>query len=345
MAIETTERPHLINKQKFFRIDKELVMVFSMVVIVWLIHYLGINQYALLSIFFLPVLFASYFFGKQHGTLSAILAVIMIFVLARYVPETFVELGGDLLLDKWSSLLLWGGVLVVTGFSMGSLYEKKEETIDELNTTYQGIITMLSLVIDSVDRYTQSHSYRVSIYSEKIGQAMALPKGVIEELHIAALLHDLGKIGVSEQVLNKVGKLDNTELNEMSSHTTKGKEILEPLGPRVSRILPLVLSHHERHDGKGYNGMIGRAVPVGARVIAVADVYDALTTDRPYRKALTPRDGLREIKSGSGTQFDPEVVEAFTMVFEDFIAAEPSIRNPMEGLEVDSPALQVDLLS
>ncbi len=327
------EEPLVQSPKKFFRMDKELVMVFFMVVIIWLIHYLGVNQYALLSLFFLPVVFGSYFFGKQHGTLSSILAVIMVFSLAKYVPGTFSTLGESLLLDKWSALVIWGGVLVITGYTMGVLYDKKEETIDELNSTYQGVITMLSLVIDSVDRYTQSHSYRVSVYSEKIGQAMKLPKGVVEELRIAALLHDLGKIGISEHVLNKVGKLDENERGEMSSHTDVGKKILEPVGPRVSKILPLILNHHERYDGKGYNGMLGRSVPVGARVIAVADVYDALTTDRPYRKALTPQVGLGKIKAGRGTHFDPEVVDAFVAVFDDFIINDPILTNPLEGLD------------
>ena len=162
---------------------------------------------------------------------------------------------------------------------------------------------------------------------------MKLPKGVVEELRIAALLHDLGKIGISEHVLNKVGKLDDKERSEMSNHADFGKKILEPVGPRVSKILPLILNHHERYDGKGYNGMIGRSVPVGARVIAVADVYDALTTDRPYRKALTPHVGLQEIKAGRGSHFDPEVVDAFIVVFNDFIVNEPNLVNPLEGLD------------
>lgn len=128
----------------------------------------------------------------------------------------------------------------------------------------------------------------------------------------------------------------------MSSHMYKSKEIF---GPRVAKILPLVLCHHERHDGKDYNGMIGRAVPVGARVIAVADVYDAITTDRPYRKAITPRDGLRKIEAGRGTQFDLKVVKAFIHVFDSFIATKPLMRNPTEVTEVVSSNFQVNLPS
>jgi HD-GYP domain-containing protein (c-di-GMP phosphodiesterase class II) len=326
------EDPLIVNPRKFFRMDKKLVMVFFMVAITWLINFLGVNQYALLSFFFLPVLFGSYFFGKTHGTFSAVLAVLMVYSLAHYVPGSFATFGESVFFDRWASLLIWGGVLVVTGYTTGLLYDKKEDTITELDTTYRGVITMLSIVIDSVDRYTHSHSYRVSVYSEKMGNAMGLPKGVVEELRIAALLHDLGKIGVSEHVLNKAGRLEEGERREMAGHPDAGARILAPVGPRVLRILPLILHHHERYDGKGYNAMLGRTVPVGARIIAVADVYDALTTDRPYRRALTPEEGLAEISRGSGTHFDPEVVEAFVKVFNEFIVKGPDLTSPMERL-------------
>ena len=320
------------ESSKFFRIDKELFVVFFLVALTWLIQYLGLNQYALLSLFFIPIILGSFFFGKRHGTLAAILAVILVYSFAYYTPESFAALDDGTIANKWFNLIIWGGSLVISGYIIGLLYDKKEQATEELTSTYQGVITMLSLVIDSVDRYTHSHSYRVSVYADKIGQAMGLPTGVIEELRIAALLHDLGKIGVSEQVLNKAGKLNDNELSEMSSHMEKGTEILQPLGPRISKILPLILNHHERHDGKGKRNMISRDVPVGARVIAVADVYDALTTDRPYRKALTPHEGLKEIQAGSGTHFDPEVVKSFEQVFHDFIIKEPII-SPLEGLE------------
>jgi HD-GYP domain-containing protein (c-di-GMP phosphodiesterase class II) len=152
---------------------------------------------------------------------------------------------------------------------------------------------------------------------------MGLPNTEIENIRIAALLHDLGKIGVSEEILNKIGKLSIEERKETTSHTGKAGALLEPIESRVLRLLPLILNHHERYDGKGYNTLIGDDIPIGAKIIAVADVYDALTTDRPYRKALSPLEGREEIVRGAGTHFDPEVVKYFEQVFPKLDTEEP----------------------
>jgi HD-GYP domain-containing protein (c-di-GMP phosphodiesterase class II) len=219
-------------------------------------------------------------------------------------------------LSKWVDIVTWGGFLLITGYAIGILYEKKEKYYKELSQTYQGIVTMLSLVVDSVDRYTQNHSYRVSKYAERMASAAHLSESETEDIRIAALLHDLGKIGVSAEILNKIGRLSEEERKEMSSHTKKAEDILDPLGGRVLSILPLIINHHERHDGNGYNSLMGDSIPIGAKIIAVADVYDALTTDRPYRKALTPLEGRDEIIKGSGTHFDPETVMYFEQIFQ-----------------------------
>ncbi len=312
--------------KKHLKVDKELVIVFLLVIVTGLTYYLANNQRALLNFFYIPVLLGAYFFGKRHGTYSAVLSVVMIFSLAYFIPETFSATVAEGSVYKWADIATWGGLLIVSGYLMGTLYEKKESYTRELKSTYQGIVTMLSLVIDSVDRYTQSHSYRVSRYAEKIAQAAGLPEQEVEDIRIAALLHDLGKIGISAEILNKVGKLTQDETHEMSSHTRKAAGLLEPVGGKVLKILPLILNHHERYDGTGYHALTGDSIPIGAKIIAVADVYDALTTDRPYRKALSPIEGKEEIIKGSGTHFDPEVVKCFVKVFPTLDAEGPILQ-------------------
>ena len=306
------------NIKKQFVIDKELIIIFLLVVIAGFIYFFVANQRAFLNFFYLPVLLGSYFFGKKHGTYSAVLSVIMVFSMAYFVPDTFSATNGAVnnALSKWVDIVTWGGFLLITGYAIGILYEKKEKYYKELSQTYQGIVTMLSLVVDSVDRYTQNHSYRVSKYAERMASAAHLSESETEDIRIAALLHDLGKIGVSAEILNKIGRLSEEERKEMSSHTKKAEDILDPLGGRVLSILPLIINHHERHDGNGYNSLMGDSIPIGAKIIAVADVYDALTTDRPYRKALTPLEGRDEIIKGSGTHFDPETVMYFEQIFQ-----------------------------
>jgi len=303
------------NLKLDLKIDKELIIIFLLVIIVGTIYFFVSNQRAFLNFFYFPVLIGAFFFGKKHGTYSAVLSVLMIFALAYFVPDTFSKGTMDMTLDKWLDISIWGGFLILTGYAMGFLYEKKETLNSELRKTYLGVITMLSIVIDSVDKYTQNHSYRVSKYAEKIARAAGLSTPEVEDIRTAALLHDIGKIGVSAEVLNNIGKLTEDERKEIISHTGKASELLEPLGGRVLKILPLILNHHERYDGKGYYGLIGNSIPIGARIIAVADVYDALITDRPYRKALLPIEARNEIIKGSGTYFDPEVVGYFDRIF------------------------------
>jgi HD-GYP domain-containing protein (c-di-GMP phosphodiesterase class II) len=124
----------------------------------------------------------------------------------------------------------------------------------------------------------------------------------------------LGKIGASGEVLNKIGALTEGEQVHMKEHTKHGAELLQPIGGKVLDLLPMILHHHERFDGKGYNNLSGEDIPLGARIIAVADVYDALASDRPYRKALSPFQTMEEIVNNSGTQFDPDVVKAFEII-------------------------------
>ena len=132
--------------------------------------------------------------------------------MAAYVyPDTFIYDNLDSQLNLWLDILTWGGFLTITGYYMGLLYEKKEKAAKEIRLTYKGIVEMLSLVIDSVDKETQSHSYRVSVISEMIAKEMRCPEGEIESIRIAALLHDIGKIGVSSSILQKLGKLSPEE--------------------------------------------------------------------------------------------------------------------------------------
>ncbi|OGL46243.1 MAG: hypothetical protein A2149_03635 [Candidatus Schekmanbacteria bacterium RBG_16_38_11] len=304
------------NIKSFLKVDKELIIVFLLVTIVGAIYFFLNSQKVFLNFFYLPVLLGAYFYGRKHGTYSAVLAVLIIFAIAYFIPHTFSSKEeNDKNLEKWIDITIWGGFLIITGYAMGLLYEKKEASTKELKQTYRGIITMLSIVIDSVDKYTQNHTYRVAKYAEKIAKTAGLSDSEIEDIKTAALLHDIGKIGVSAEILNKIGKLSDEEKRKMISHTEKAAELLEPIGGRMLKILPLILNHHERYDGKGYNALMDKSIPIGAKIIAVADVYDALTTDRPYRKAISPLDGKNEIIKGAGILFDPEIVKYFEQVF------------------------------
>jgi putative nucleotidyltransferase with HDIG domain len=304
-------------RESCLAIDKELIIIFLLVVITAIIFFFVSNQRAFLNFFYLPVLLGAYFYGRRYATLAALFSMILICTVAYVYPATF-AFAQNHSLDRWLDIGTWGGFLLITGYFMGLLYEKKEEARKDIRRTYHGVIEMLSLLIDSVDQHTHSHSYRVSVLAERIAQRMGCSEEEVENIRIAALLHDLGKIGVSREVLTKVGSLTADDREHLKAHTVKAASLLKPLGGRVTELLPLILGHHEKYDGNGFHSLVGEDIPLGARIIAVADVYDALTSDRPYRKALPPFYAKNEILSNSGSHFDPQVVKAFEAIFPTF---------------------------
>ena len=186
----------------------------------------------------------------------------------------------------------------------------------EISSLYLSTIRSLANAVDAKDHYTQSHSESVTRISVAIAEEMGLPPRQIQRLQLAAQIHDLGKIGVHDYVLNKTEKLTTDEWEEIKSHPLKGAQILEPLG-FLSDIVETIKQHHEKFNGTGYpSGLKGEEICMEARIIAVADTYDAMTSDRPYRKALTKEQAVAELKKCTNTQFDPEVAGAFLRVLE-----------------------------
>ena len=172
-------------------------------------------------------------------------------------------------------------------------------------------VTSLALAIDAKDHYTQGHSQKVSAYAVMIAQALGMTVPEIEEIRLAALLHDIGKVGIPETILNKSGPLDASEWETMKTHTDLGAKILEPL-EAMNHIRLMVRHHHEFYDGTGYPERLeGEQIPHGARVIAIADAYDTITSERTYKKARTPEDAFGELERCAANQFDPELVRIF----------------------------------
>ena len=182
---------------------------------------------------------------------------------------------------------------------------------DTLPAVVVETVTSLAFAIDAKDHYTQGHSQKVSAYAVMIAQALGMAQADVEEIRLAGLLHDIGKVGIPETILNKSGPLDASEWETMKTHTDLGARILEPLRPMV-RIREMVRHHHEFYDGSGYPRRLeGEQIPHGARVIAVADAYDTITSERTYKKARTPEDAFAELERCAANQFDPEIVRVF----------------------------------
>ena len=196
------------------------------------------------------------------------------------------------------------------------------EARDRLTRAYLGFIESMTNAIDARDVYTAGHSQRVSEYACKIARVMRIPQGEIELLRVGALLHDVGKIGVADAVLQKPGRLTPRELELIQLHPLIGKHILERV-EGFSPYLPIVELHHENHDGSGYPWKLRRSeIPRDARILHVADAYDAMTSDRPYRCGMSHEEAVERLKQNAGKQFDPAVVAAFTKLSPEEIRCE-----------------------
>lgn len=180
----------------------------------------------------------------------------------------------------------------------------------QLEQAYETSLIMLANAIELRDQYTRGHVERVMNIALIIARHLGLSETSLKPLRFGAILHDIGKIYIRETVLSKTGPLNSEEWNEMKKHTIYGSELIEHIS-YLTPAIPLIRNHHERWDGRGYpDGLKGEQIPLGARIIAVADSFDAMTAERVYQKAISPQQALREIEASRGTKYDPAIVDA-----------------------------------
>jgi putative nucleotidyltransferase with HDIG domain len=299
-------------RTRFEAVNKELWIVLTMFLIAALLNFAVASPRMVLVLYTLPTLGSAYFYGRRHATLTALASVLVVALLA-YAQPAFLEHSG-VYDTPWFDILLWGGVLVLNGYLVGTLYEHQSAQLRELRETYYGVLEILRHFIAN-DKYTENHCYRTAIYSVRIATYLDFSPDALEDVRAAGLLHDIGKLHIGRELLYKAARLTREEYENIRRHVPLGVDILDSVGGSLRRVLPIVLAHHERFDGKGPNGSTPAETPLAARVVKVADVYDALTSDRPYRKAMSPFEAKATIVAGVGTEFDPVVVEAFEQAF------------------------------
>ena len=203
------------------------------------------------------------------------------------------------------------------------LYEKLEQS-------YLSTIVTLSYIVESKDLYTDKHMKDIAEYSVEIAKKLGLSDNDIENIRKAALLHDIGKLCVPDHILMKPGKLSEEEMEVIKKHPSNGAKIIESVEP-LKHTREIIKYHQAWFDGSGYpDGLRGEEIPLGARIVAVADAFGAMTTDRPYRKALTMEQAVKELKKDAGTQFDPHLVEIFISILEEKGIMDERLKHPLD---------------
>lgn len=291
----------------------EEVLIGLIILAAFIGTYLIEEKSIILNFYYLPVMVASYLLGRRMGLLTAIFSVLAVLLFAAVFPERFFEnrqiISGIALLSSWSGFLILASILV------GTLYELNEKRMLDLKKAYIGILEILSKYLESTDQYTKGHSLRVSDLAQETARAMGMSPVEVENIRAAGLLHDIGKIEISVDVLRKAADLNAEERALMDTHVSKGGDILSSVGSVLRDVVPIVVAHHKHFiTGAGKDPRERSRIPLGARILAVADAFDAMVTDRPYRNGMPPWKAVEELAAKTGTQFDPQVVETFKTV-------------------------------
>lgn len=205
---------------------------------------------------------------------------------------------------------------IVSYANLCAIAIEKAKFYNQTKEAYIGTVTALAAAVESKDKYTRNHLADVVKYSLLLGEKLGLSGIELEELHVSALLHDIGKIGIEDHILNKPGKLTPSEYERVKLHIEEGDKILKHV-PYFDKIRELVRCHHEHYNGGGYPDKLkGESIPLGARILSITDAYDVMTTDRVYRKQLSHKEAVDELKKYAGMQFDPKLVDIFLEIVE-----------------------------
>ena len=315
----------MIRCKRFIFEHFEKILVICLLLIVIATHLFVVHKMVFLNIFFLPVLVAGFVLGRKGAMLTSFLSVALVVYVSVIYTDTFQYDGitsekGNI--DVILGLVIWGGFLALAGYIVGTVYEQRERKVQELRKAYVGVLEILTKYLESADRYTKGHSLRVADTATDLAVAMDLAEGEVENIRVAALLHDIGKIEISTDIIHKAASLTQKERKILNGHSEGGAEILSTVGSVLQEAIPVVLAHHRYYQDIDSVAGVGMNIPVGARIIAVADAFDAMVTDRPYRRGKPAWQALEEIERCSGTQFDPEVVKAFKSIFSNIMEIE-----------------------
>jgi HD-GYP domain-containing protein (c-di-GMP phosphodiesterase class II) len=292
-------------------VNRELWLLLGMFVIALLLNSVMAEHRMLLGFYVLPTIFSAYFYGRRHAVMTAFASVFLIAVIAYFNPVVAGRSFDFVAEEPWFDFTVWGGTLVVIAFLMGTLYERKEAHLRDLKQSYEGILMMLQHIA-SDNKYSQNHPYRVSLTASKIAEQMQLPMQRVEDVRAAALLHEIDKVGITNEVLYQAANMSVEELHAMQTNLEQGRELPRAQGSALRRVIPILLAHHVLIRKIESSQKLPNA-PLEAKILLVADVYDSLTSAKNAR--ISPSEAMERISQRAGIEYDAEVVDAMVKIF------------------------------
>lgn len=289
--------------------NKELWLLLSLFVIALLSNFVVDSQRTVLALYTLPTLFSAYRYGRRHAVMTAMASTLLVVLVVYFQPPVVRRRPFVVPHERWFDIALWGGIMLVIAYAMGTLYERMQANMRELRESYRGILVILQHIASN-DKYSQNHAYRVAVCATKIAEHMDLTSERVEDIRSAALLHDFDKLGISREILYKSANFTAEELKKFQRDMAKGKTALPPVGGSLRRVIPILLAYSETSDSK--NVSCDNA-PLESRILAVADAYETLTSGS---SGISPMVAISRIAERAGAQFDSKVVEAFVAAFQ-----------------------------
>jgi len=289
--------------------SKELWLLLSLFLIALLSNFVVESQRMVLALYTLPTLFSAYKYGRRHAVMTALASTLLAVLVIYFHPTLLHRRPFVIPQEKWFDIALWGGIMLVIAYAMGTLYERMQANVHELRDSYRGILLILQHIVAN-DKYSQNHSYRVSICATKIAERMDLGSERVEDIRAAALLHDVDKLGISREILYKSANFTADDFHKFQRDMAKGKAVLPPVGGSLRRVIPILLAYAETSDGKPASY---QDTPLESRILAVADAYETLTSGSG---GMPPSVAIGNIAERAGKEFDRKVVEAFVSAFQ-----------------------------
>jgi len=291
------------------KINPELLLLLFLVVIAAMLNFLVASQRMALVFYFLPTLFSAFYFGRRHATLTAVASVVLVILLTYLNPAMFkgrVVLPFD---PRFFDLTVWGGVLMVAGYVTGTLYERNQQTLREMEDGYDGMLVILQNFLAN-QKYSEAHAYRISMCATKIGETLGLDSASMEDVRTAALLFNLKELGIANEVLYKAAQVSAEDLSQGKSKRKRSRSRVSALGSSLRRAIPIFLAERQlRQSG----GKIGEA-SIEVQILGLAEEYESLISGQVGAKMSPSQAGQAVIQRSTG-RYDSLVLDAFSKAF------------------------------